>query len=305
MPLDTEADRGRRRPPDPVLDSRPTDQARTEARVIDESATGSSDAGDLDLPLDLDTATQRALATMPGRSSDPIVCPFLRAGTGDDLPPETSVTGHRCLAISPAVTLTERQRLLVCEAVAHTSCPRHARGEAAVRAALAPGLGRRGRTAPVAIGTAVVLLVAAAAVAATSGLSTMGGDAAGEGGVATPKPAAGSGTDASTDTPGAKPSPSPAGPGSSALPGATVVPLPTVRPTLVATRDLPAAWRGLEACPAPDGCYLYVVKRGDTFRAVAARFETTSRKLRKLNPALKDPSTIRVGSTIRVPPPPS
>jgi spore germination protein YaaH len=84
-----------------------------------------------------------------------------------------------------------------------------------------------------------------------------------------------------------------------------VAPLATVSPTLVATRDLPVAWRKLEPCPASDPCYLYVVKRGDTLRVIAARFDTTIKKLRKLNPKLGDPSTIRVGSTIRVPPPPS
>ncbi len=100
-------------------------------------------------------------------------------------------------------------------------------------------------------------------------------------------------------------SPAAGSPGASGLPAPTVKPLATVRPTLVATQKLPVAWRGLEACPAPDACYLYIVKRGDTFSAIAARFETTTRKLGRLNPALDDPSTIRVGSTVRVPPPPS
>jgi spore germination protein YaaH len=79
----------------------------------------------------------------------------------------------------------------------------------------------------------------------------------------------------------------------------------TVRPTLVATGDVPAAWRGLDACPTPDACYLYVVKRGDTFGAIARRFETTVKKLRTLNPGLADPTSIRVGTEVRVPPPPS
>jgi hypothetical protein len=291
--------------------------------VIDESATGRSDApADPDVPvatdepvlaLDLDAATRAALAALPGRSSDPLICPFLRTGAGGDQAPEAAISAHRCVAVAPSVAVTDRQRQLVCQVATHPTCPRHVRGEAAVRASLAPGLGRRSRTAPVAIGTAVVLLVAAAAVAATSGVATPGdghdggaGDAAG----GNPTTAANAGTRAPQGTERLAPSSTPAGPsasnpGGSGTPAATLAPAPTVRPTLVATRDLPVAWRGLEACPAPDACFLYVVRRGDTFSAIAARFETTTKRLRKLNPTLDDPNTIRVGSTIRVPPPPS
>jgi nucleoid-associated protein YgaU len=165
-----------------------------------------------------------------------------------------------------------------------------------------------------AIGTAVVLLVAAAAVAATSGVAGPGsaGHAGGAGDAAggSPTTAANAATRAPQGTERLAPSATPAGPSASGLggsgpPAPTLAPAPTVRPTLVATRDLPAAWRGLEACPAPDACFLYVVRRGDTFSAIATRFETTTKRLRRLNPTLDDPNTIRVGSTIRVPPPPS
>ena len=251
-------------------------------------------------PPDLDDATAQALLALPGRSPDPVICPFLRAGAGADPAPDAVAAGHRCVAVLPAVAVGDRQRQLLCQAASHPTCPRYFRGEAALRAALAPGLGQRGRVAPVAIGTAVVLLAAAAAVAVSSGLGAADEDVAGGGAASTPSPAASSrATVAPTD--GAAPSGSPG----ATVPPPTVAPVATVRPTLVATADLPSPWRGLEPCPAPATCYLYVVQRRDTFGAIAARFETTIKKLRRLNPGLTDPSTIRVGSTLRVPPPSS
>jgi hypothetical protein len=250
--------------------------------------------------LDLDTATRRALLALPGRSPDPLICPFLRAGDGGLAP--GAATGQRCVAVTPAIVLTEHQRQLVCQTAAYPSCPRYTRGEAAVRASLAPGLGRRSRAAPAAIATAAVLVVMAAAVAATSGVVAPNGEGGGAGdgaAEATTMPAGGTG--APPDA--ASVAPSAGDPGTSGLPAATVAPLATVRPTLAATRDLPLAWRGLKACPAPDTCYLYVVERGDTFSGIAARFETTTKKLRRLNPGLDDPNAIRVRQQLRVPPP--
>ena len=297
-----------------MLDSRPTDEARTETRVIDEPTTREPDAlgaGQADArtdpdsmaddpPPDLDSATAQALRTLPGRSPDPVICPFLRAGGGTDLLPVVAATGHRCVAVTPAMAVGDRQRQLLCQVASHPTCPRYLRGETALRAALAPGLGQRGRAAPIAIGTAVVLLAAAAAVAVTSGIGSAGGGVAG-GGASTP-----------SSGPGSRATAAPAGGGSGPLgspgttgPPPTIAPVATIRPTLVPTADLPAPWRGLEPCPAPATCYLYIVQRRDTFSIIAARFDTTVKKLRRLNPGLGDPSTIRVGSTLRVPPPPS
>jgi LysM domain len=296
-----------------VLDSRPTDEARTETLVIDEPTTpqpgaegpghaealADPDSMAFDVPPDLDSATAQALLTLPGRSPDPVFCPFLRAGAGTDGPPDAAATAHRCEAVLPPVAVGDRQRQLLCQVATHPTCPRYLRGEAGLRAALAPGLGQRGRAAPIAIGTAVVLLVAAAAVAVSSGIGSVDGDVAGGGAASTPSSAASSRATAAPIEGGAAPQ------GSSGAPPPTVVPVATVRPTLVATADLPTPWRGLEPCPAPDSCYLYVVQRRDTFSAIAARFETTVKKLRRLNPGLTDPSSIRVGSTLRVPPPSS
>ena len=259
------------------------------------------DATAFDVPPDLDAATAQALLTLPGRSPDPVICPFLRAGAGVDLPTDAAGTGHRCVAVQPAVAVGERQRQLLCQVASHPTCPRYLRGEAGLRAALAPGLGQRGRAAPIAIGTAAVLLAAATAVALSSGFGSAGGDVAGGGAASTPSPASSSPATTAPIEGGSFPSTSPGA--TEALP--TIAPVATVRPTLVATADLPAPWRGLEPCPAPASCYLYVVQRRDTLGAIASRFDTTVKMLRRLNPGLTDPSAIRVGSTLRVPPPSS
>ena len=62
--------------------------------------------------------------------------------------PRSAASGHACVAVAPALAVTDRQRQLVCQVAAHPTCPRYVRGEAAVRVSLAPGIGRRSRIAP-------------------------------------------------------------------------------------------------------------------------------------------------------------
>ena len=107
-----------------MLDSRPTDQGRTE-RVTDQPATGQADTAGEEpgAPLDLDAATERALLSLSGRSPDIGVCPFLRAEA--DGPPSPDAAEHRCVAQAPFVALGDRQRQLTCQRAAHRSCPQH------------------------------------------------------------------------------------------------------------------------------------------------------------------------------------
>ncbi|HEY8167403.1 MAG TPA: LysM peptidoglycan-binding domain-containing protein [Candidatus Limnocylindrales bacterium] len=275
------------RPGGPVADPDPAVRAVAAGELV------SVDHAALPLePLDLATATRLALVDLPGRSPDLLVCPFLRGPDGAS-PPRLDGGVHQCAAVTPFVIVGDRQRALLCQVDAHETCPRYSRGEAVVRATLAPGLGRRGPGGPIAIGTALVLLVVAASVAVSSGLTPVG----------EPAPTVLAGGPAGSGDPGvASPGPTiDAGPATEA-PAATLEPAPTVRPTLVATRDLPPAWRPLEPCPSPDRCYVYVVQRGDTLSGIAARFETTARRLRRLNPQLGS-NTIRVRQEVRVPPP--
>ncbi len=47
------------------------------------------------------------------------------------------------------------------------------------------------------------------------------------------------------------------------------------------------------------GEQVYVVRKGDTLEAIAARFGTTARELARLNPGI-DPVELRVGRRLRV-----
>lgn len=52
---------------------------------------------------------------------------------------------------------------------------------------------------------------------------------------------------------------------------------------------------------APQPGQTYIVKRGDTLRKIAARFDTTVDVLLKLNPSIKDPNKIYVGQKLTLP----
>jgi len=47
----------------------------------------------------------------------------------------------------------------------------------------------------------------------------------------------------------------------------------------------------------------YVIKRGDTMRKIAAKFNTSVEAIMAINPKIKDPSKIQAGQRILIPPP--
>lgn len=59
----------------------------------------------------------------------------------------------------------------------------------------------------------------------------------------------------------------------------------------------------LDPCPNRDGCYLYVVRPGDTLSTIAGRFGVSMTAILDLNPAIDDPNTIFSGQVIRLPGP--
>jgi hypothetical protein len=106
-----------------------------------------------------------------------------------------------------------------------------------------------------------------------------------------------------TATPATAPSPSP-----SPVPEATASPAPTAEPTSTARpRPTPTTvasrFAGLDRCPAPASCYIYVVRPGDNLFSIANFFGSTLREVQAMNPALGSGASLHAGDEVRLPPP--
>jgi hypothetical protein len=235
---------------------------------------------------EIEAATRVAIEQLPGRSSRADTCPFLRSIAGGKLQaPRDSIDGrNRCAAFREPLPLSRMQQGLVCLQPAHAACPRYVRGAMLIQERIAPTAKPATQT-PVLVAAGLLLL----AVAAVAAYLLLGGRLEPGPGLASPSPAA---TATATPAPSLQPTP-PATP--TARPSGS--PRPTARPTI-----LPAQYRGLERCPAPQTCFVYVVQRGDTLEAIARRFDTTVAILRRMNRDIRG-DYLRVGQKVRVPPP--
>lgn len=238
---------------------------------------------------------------LAGTEAAAAVCPFL--GALDDVgvlgdAVATYDERNRCTAYGPWQPLGQLQQELVCLTVAHTSCPRYARG---VR--YGPRGGRRrpgvrsGALVFILAGLAVLALGAAVVFAAGYvGVPFAGFFGAAQTATPTAPPTA---TPTATLPPTAPPTQAP-----SASPSPTAEPTPTATETsLLPTPPPGSAYATLEPCPNGELCYLYTVKSGDTLFAISQRFGVTLADLRALNPAIQNTNIIHVGQTLKIPPP--
>jgi hypothetical protein len=88
-------------------------------------------------------------------------------------------------------------------------------------------------------------------------------------------------------TPASSPSAAPTQP--AATPGTTAAPSPGGTPDPLAA---------LPGCPGIEGCYEYLIQRGDSLSGIASRYVLPVWVVLALNPEVDDPSTIVVGETL-------
>lgn len=246
------------------------------------------------------------------------ICPFFRGEYGGGLGPPIEVPDpiNRCIAIGAPQPQSDRQQELVCLTAGHGTCPRFVQGVVARRKAMARQGVDRGPSAPV-IGAALALVAAAVVsigfLLARGGL-TMPDASVGPSSVAAGSPAptvvvaaVASPSPTATATPTPAPTPSPA-PTPTASPAPTLAPTPTATlaptPPLTAT-PAPSSDRYvlLKPCPGTANCWIYTVRSGDNLRSIANYFGIPYPTVLDMNPQITDPTTIRAGDQVRMPPP--
>lgn len=244
-------------------------------------------------------------------SDDLSTCPFLRADQAGVMGPpiEAPNAANRCVAVGPPTPQSARQLELVCLTSGHANCPRYLRGVLIPRDAVARASVKRGPSTPV-IGASLALVAAAAAsigfllvrgglgipvASIQPGLVAVASPAPASAGavIVTPSPTA----VAPTETPSLPPTPSPS---LAPTPTPTAAPTPRPTPTAAPTSD---RYTLLKPCPGTDGCWIYTVRRGDNLRSIANYFGIPYETVLDWNPQISDPTTIRSGDQIRMPPP--
>jgi len=254
------------------------------------------------------------------RSTNPDTCPFLRTLDGATAlrpPIEAPDPANRCTAVGAPAAQSPRQQELVCLTAAHGSCPRYLRG--AVEQATPVVRPRVQRTPSTSVIASALILVAAAA-ASVGFLLVRGGLSVPTASIAPGNVAAIIGSPAPSSAVAVVDSPSPVAPTTAPTPSPTLAPTPTPTtaptPTPTATPTTaptpaptePAAptsdrYKLLDPCPGTPNCWIYTVRAGDNFVSIVNWFGVPYDTVLKMNPQIGDPTTIRTGDEIRMPPP--
>ena len=266
-------------------------------------------------------ATIAALADPATRSPKPDTCPFLRTidASGSATPPIEAADGaNRCVAVGEPAPQSSRQQQLVCLTSGHNNCPRYLRGALVAADSLAAAPPRKTPSTPV-IASALLLIAAASMsvgfllVRGSFDLPVTSPGASQFAIAPTASPQPTPSTAASAPAPSALPTTDPTAPASPPATPATTAPPATATPpaatpaspTSPPSTPVPSSDRYalLEPCPAAPNCWVYTVRPGDNLVSIVNYFGVPYDTVLDMNPQVGDPTTIRAGDEIRMPPP--
>jgi hypothetical protein len=239
------------------------------------------------------------------------VCPYLRleTATGFQAPLPEAEAWHRCIALGDPVPPSRRQQELVCLRAAHDGCPRFLRaGVPETGSTTAARWGAVSR--PILV--SLVLLALAGGISfgfvlQRGGFALVADPSRTPGPVAevspSPTPVIGPTATPRIPTPASTEAPTP---GLTLPPTSPPTPAPTPAPTATPRAEPTVgsdryAW--LEPCPDAPDCWIYVVRPSVSLLIVADYFGHPLSTLLAWNPWITDPSLIRAGDEIRMPPP--